>query len=356
MKVFITGICGFVGSSIAAWLRQRDTCITISGMDNFIRPGSETNRLYLRKLGITIHHGDIRNQSDFENLEAIDWVIDAAANPSVLAGVNGATSSRQVLEHNLIGTINILEFCKRTKAGFILLSTSRVYSIPALAVIPLQVKNNAFALDDTQPLPKGISSNGIQTSFSTEPPISLYGSTKLVSEVLALEYASTFSLPVWINRCGVLTGAGQFGTAEQGIFSYWIHAYASQRLLRYIGFEGSGHQVRDALHPNDLADLIHRQINYDSEQKCRVLNVGGGLANTMSLHQLTNWCQDRFSKHNIAKDTTPRPYDVPWIVMDNSIAITQFRWRPQSSLLSVLEEIATHAEKHPQWLEMAGTG
>ena len=70
---------------------------------------------------------------------------------------------------------------------------------------------------------------------------------------MALEYGLSFGFPVWINRCGVLAGAGQFGTAEQGIFSYWLHAHASRLPLRYIGFGGHGYQVRDAFHPADLA-------------------------------------------------------------------------------------------------------
>jgi len=70
------------------------------------------------------------------------------------------------------------------------------------------------------------------------PPLSLYGSTKLASETLALEYGAAYGFPVWINRCGVLAGAGQFGTAKQGIFLFWLHAWHSRRPLRYIGFGG----------------------------------------------------------------------------------------------------------------------
>ena len=102
----------------------------------------------------------------------------------------------------------------------------------------------------------GFSPRGISEDFSTAAPISLYGATKLSSEVLALEYGRTFQFPVWINRCGVIAGPGQFGTAEQGIFSFWIHAWRSQLPLRYIGFGGRGLQVRDALHPQDLATLV----------------------------------------------------------------------------------------------------
>jgi hypothetical protein len=64
----------------------------------------------------------------------------------------------------------------------------------------------------------GFSDAGIAEDFSIDPPVSPYGSTKRASETLALEYGAAFGFPVWINRCGVLADAGQFGTAEQGIF------------------------------------------------------------------------------------------------------------------------------------------
>jgi len=96
--------------------------------------------------------------------------------------------------------------------------------------------------------------------FSTLAPISLYGATKLASEALALEYGATFSLPVFINRCGVLAGAGQFGRADQGIFAYWINAWLRQRPLKYIGFGGNGYQVRDCLHPRDLLPALAQQL------------------------------------------------------------------------------------------------
>jgi len=297
MKLFITGICGFVGSSLATWFREHRSSFKISGIENFARPGSEINRSILRSRGITVQHGDVRNASDFENLPAVDWVIDAAANPSVLAGVDNRSSSRQVIEHNLYGTANLLEYCKRVKAGLVLLSTSRVYSIAALTGLPLIKGKHAFEWDKTAAPVQGASANGLTTEFSTLPPISLYGSTKLASECLALEYKHCFSFPLWINRCGVIAGAGQFGTSEQGIFSYWLHAYAQKRPLKYIGFDGSGRQVRDGLHANDVAELVAQQIEYSEEPGVTTFNVGGGTGNAMSLAQLTSWCAERFVKH-----------------------------------------------------------
>src|SRR5437016_7861400 len=144
MKILITGICGFVGSTLALELQKLISGLEIFGLDNLSRPGSEQNRHRLRQNRIRLVHGDIRNTSDLESLPKVDWVVDAAANPSVLAGVSGHTSSRQLMEHNLGGTLHMLEYCKRHQAGLVMLSTSRVYSLEALSAVPVEVKNNAF--------------------------------------------------------------------------------------------------------------------------------------------------------------------------------------------------------------------
>lgn len=250
--------------------------------------------------------------------------------------------------------MNILEYCKRASAGLVLLSTSRVYSIRDLASLPLTTRNGAFHLNETEPLPTGASARGIAPSFSTSAPISLYGSTKLASEILALEYGEAFAMPVWINRCGVLAGAGQFGTAEQGIFSFWVHSYARKLPLKYIGFQGAGYQVRDAFHPDDLSALIFTQMTRTHSQAERILNIGGGPENAMSLAQLTEWCAAQFGKHAITSDLTPRSFDIPWLVMDYSRATEVFGWRPQRSLKTILEDLKLHAEQNPQWLELTG--
>ncbi len=353
MKILITGICGFVGSSLARFWRETSPEWEIYGVDNFIRPGSELNRIELKKLGVKIFHADLRVASDFESLPATDFVVDAAANASVLAGVDGQTSSRQIVEHNLGGTVNILEYCKKHRAGLALLSTSRVYSIPPLASLPVRIGDRAYVPDTSRPLPSGLSPAGIAEAFSTQPPVSLYGSTKLASESLALEYGECFGFPVWIDRCGVLAGGGQFGRADQGIFSYWLHSWKQQRPLKYIGFDGQGHQTRDALHPHDLARLISLQVNYSGGPIERIVNVAGGSQQTMSLRQLSDWCAQRWGKLAISSDANPRPFDLPWVVLDSNLASKTWHWSPQISLLSILEEIAQHAETQPDWLDIS---
>jgi len=179
----------------------------------------------------------------------------------------------------------------------------------------------------------------------------LYGATKLASEAVAAEYGHAFGLPVIIDRCGVLAGDQQFGTAEQGIFSYWIRAWASGRPLTYYGFDGTGHQVRDALHPADLGDLIARQIRAGAAA-AGVWNVGGGPGNAMSLAQLSEWCRERFGVREVAAHKEPRRWDVPWVVMDAARAQRRFEWSIGRPLSGVLDEIAAHHRRHPDWLSL----
>lgn len=354
MRILISGICGFVGSTLARALAESGARHTLVGFDNFIRPGSESNRAELKRIGVKLFHGDLRNPSDLETLPAVDWVIDAAANPSVLAGVDGKTSSRQLIEHNLGGTVNMLEFCKLHRAGFILLSTSRVYSIPPLASLSVEAVNHAFRPTASATHPRGVGPAGVAEEFSTAAPVSLYGSTKLASEALALEYGATFNFPVFINRCGVLAGAGQFGRPDQGIFAYWLNSWLRQRPLTYIGFGGYGHQVRDCLHPRDLVPVLTQQFAAPTLPATdRIANFSGGAASAMSLRQLSDWCETHFGPNSVVGDSTPRPFDIPWMVLDSAKATRLWKWRPQTLTPAILDEIAAHARNHPNWLDLS---
>lgn len=297
-------------------------------------------------------HGDIRSSSDVDATGKVDWIIDAAANPSVLAGLDGDHGSRQLVDNNLGGTINLLEHCKKHQAGFILLSTSRVYSIPPLSGLDVVARGGAFEPAEDS-LPEGLSQHGVSESFSTNAPVSLYGATKLASEQLALEYGLTFDFPVWINRCGVMAGAGQFGKADQGIFAFWLHSWKEQRSLRYIGFDGKGHQVRDCLHPRDLIGLLQNQMDAASDEKPSIINVSGGRSSARSLAQLSDWCVDRWGKREVASDAQPRPFDLPWMVLDHTKASEAWGWTPATSTDEILSEIADFAEQNPNWIEFS---
>lgn len=348
---------------MALGLRQAGHAVC--GCDNFIRPGSELNQPRLEAAGVEFWRGDVRFEKDLERAKGIDWVIDAAANPSVLAGLDGKTSSRELMEHNLWGTVNLLEVCKRESAGLLLLSTSRVYSIESLCALPVREKNGGFVLEDrsTHSGPAGVTEE-----FPTSAPISLYGASKLASEQIALEYGSAFGFPVWVNRCGVMAGAGQFGKPDQGIFSFWIHSWVREAPLKYIGFGGTGHQVRDCLHPEDLLELVIKQMERGAKRdkagdlrpevmgsggyrpplrERRIFNVSGGAASALSLKQLSEWCAREFGPREVAVDLSPRPFDLPWVVLDSSRAEKVWDWKPRKNVEQIYAEIAKHARDNP---------
>jgi CDP-paratose 2-epimerase len=353
MRILITGICGFAGSTLARDLREHRENLEIVGIDNLSRKGSETNLPLLRENGIDVRVGDVRNRADLDAFGNVDWLIDAAANPSVLAGVDGKTSSAELLDHNLVGTIPMLEFCHSRSIPFTLLSTSRVYGIHEMRKIRLETEGTRFVPEAGQSIP-GFSANGIAENFSTEPPVSLYGASKRCAELLALEYSETFGFPVWVNRCGVLAGAGQFGKPDQGIFSYWIHSWAGRHPLKYLGFGGNGHQVRDCLHPKDMVPLLWKQYDAGSDpEKPRIVNLSGGIESATSLADLSAWCSANIGGNDVVRDGGDRLFDIPWVVLDHSLASYAWDWKPQTSRDAILRDISDHAKRFPEWLSIS---
>ena len=368
MRLLITGVCGFVGSCVARAMQRFHPDWTICGLDNFSRPGSRRNQVLLAGLGIEVIEADLRDRDFAKNVPKCDWVIDCAANPSVLAGLTSNSPSLEVMDHNLIGTIHLLEYCKFHGSGLVLVSTSRVYSVARLSQLPVSVLHGAY-VPDTATLREamsaestwfGISDRGINERFSDCPPLSLYGVSKRASELVAMEYAAAFDFPLFINRCGVMAGAGQFGKLDQGIVAYWIHSWFEGKPLAYIGFDGMGHQARDCLHPEDLARLLDLQISSPPGfSGSRLCNVSGGIDSAFSLRQLSAWCERRWPTRETTQRSCPvrsifevRPYDAPWIVLDSGLAAATWHWQPKRTNESIWEEIAQHAEEHPDWLEV----
>ena len=118
------------------------------------------------------------------------------------------------------------------------------------------------------------------------------------------------------------------------------------------GFGGTGHQVRDCLHPKDLATLIAAQLR-KPERRHQVLNVSGGVGSSISLARLSQWCADRFGPHTVGAQPAARRFDVPWLVLDAGRAERAWGWRPAIKMEAILEELARHAEQHPEWLELS---
>ncbi len=350
MTILITGVAGFAGSKIAQYIKESYADVKLLGIDNLSRRGSENNLSFLKELGCAFFHGDVRSKEDVDDLPKVDWIIDCAANPSVLAGLEGG--SLGLVNNNLTGTINLLEKCRKDQAGFIMLSTSRVYSIQELNKIPLIKTGNSFGIEQGVIYPCGFSEKGLAENFSTASPISLYGATKLASEVLALEYHYIFGFPVWINRCGVIAGPGQFGKIDQGIFSFWIYQYLLDKPLSYIGFGGKGMQARDLFHPYDVFAMIKMQMDNPLKSVEKVTNMGGGVANTYSLAQLDAFCKQHINAQKIIKSVNEnRSFDIPLYITDNSLAEQNWGWQPTISADEILNQILAYGTNNLKHLK-----
>lgn len=336
-NILITGGAGFVGSNIALRLRKKYPTISIVCLDNLKRRGSELSLPRLKKQNITFIHGDIRNKEDFSELNNIDLIIECSAEPSVMAGVD--SSPEYLINTNLTGTINCLEFARKTKAHFLFLSTSRVYPIETIAKLKLIEKDNRFELDNNQTI-KGASAKGISEDFPLEQPRSLYGTTKLASELFVKEYINSYKIKGVINRCGVLTGPWQMGKIDQGVMVLWMAKHIFNQKLSYIGYGGTGKQVRDFLHVDDLFDLIDIQINNMDSFNANTYNIGGGLKNTVSLLELTNLCKTisgNTIEINSIKET--RTNDIPIYISDCSKIEKQTGWTPKRNAQTTMSEI-----------------
>ena len=210
-NILITGGAGFVGSSMALQLKAKYPTYEIYVLDNLKRRGSELNIPRLKAANIHFVHGDIRNKEDFDGLPKIDLILEASAEPSVLAGIDSTPD--YLINTNLSGTINCLNFATKNKSDFIFLSTSRIYPIETIESINFTEATTRFEIAEQQTI-KGFSKNGISEDFPLDNYRSLYGTTKLASELFIQEYKQFFGLKTVINRCGVLTGPWQMGKID----------------------------------------------------------------------------------------------------------------------------------------------
>ena len=335
-SILITGGCGFVGSNLAISLKSDFPSIRVVCLDNLKRRGSELNINRIKKLGVEFVHGDIRNPEDFAGIGTIDLIIDAAAEPSVLSGVNSTPD--YLINTNLVGTINCLNFAVKNSSDFVLLSTSRVYPIEAINELSFIETDTRFVYDDTI-FNNGVSSLGITEEFSIKGARSFYGTSKLSAELLVEEYAKFYNVNTIVNRCGVLTGPWQMGKVDQGVVVLWLARHYWKKELGYFGYGGEGKQVRDILHVIDLYDLLKIQLSDIDIYKNKVWNVGGGNEVSVSLNELTTFCTELTgNKVFINKVPENRTADIPWYITDCSAINSISGWKPKRNVYTILEE------------------
>jgi CDP-paratose 2-epimerase len=343
MRVLITGGAGFVGANVAVALAARHPDWSVLALDNLMRRGSELNLPRLREAGVEFVHGDVRAADDLLRLDPVGAILECSAEPSVLAG---AGAPRYAVESNLVGAFNCLELARRDGAQFVFLSTSRVYPVGALNRASYEEGPTRFELSDAQELP-GLSPAGVSEEFPLAGARTLYGTTKLAAELLVEEYRDSFGIRAVVDRSGVIAGPWQMGKVDQGVFTYWMAAHYFGRPLTYIGYGGTGKQVRDLLHVDDLVDLLDDQLGRPDHWDGVVANVGGGRDGSLSLLETTELCAEiTGNRVEVEPVLENRPGDVPIYITDRSKLEGLTSWRPERGPRRILEDLFHWLQEH----------
>jgi CDP-paratose 2-epimerase len=319
-------------------LREAYSQARIIVADSLKRRGSEWNLPRLLAANIEFVHADIRQPDDlaFEKT-TFDLVVDCSAEPAVLAAYDNGP--KYVIDTNFTGTVNVLDVARRDGAAVVFVSTSRVYPVAALEAIAWEEEATRFSIAAKQHC-GGVSAAGISEDFPLAGARSLYGATKLASELILEEYADMYDLKYVINRCGVVTGPWQMGKADQGIFAFWMGRHYFKAPLKYIGYGGTGKQLRDFIDIDELCDLILLQVERIADLPQRVYNVGGGLFSSLSLAETTALCAEiTGNRVEIGSIAENRASDIRLYVTDNARITRDTGWVPKKTPRETLTEI-----------------
>ena len=324
MKILITGGCGFVGTNIAIFLKSEKH--NIYTLDNLSRKGSKYNLNTLKSKNITNYKLNISDFKKVRKLPKFDLIIDCCAEAAVEISRKNID---RVIDTNFIGTLSILKKAKQDKSNIIFLSSSRVYPIKEINKIV-----NKKILKKSLKITKMINE---QTKITG--PKTIYGVTKLSSEMLIEEFSYIFKLKYIINRCGVISGPLQFGKQDQGFVSLWIWRHLMKKNLSYIGYGGWGKQIRDVLHIDDLCKLINLQIKNLKSINNILFTVGGSKKSNTSLENLTKICE-KITRNKIKIKRTPKTsiYDIPYFVTDNKKVSKTYKWKPQKNIFDIVND------------------
>jgi CDP-paratose 2-epimerase len=324
MKLLITGGCGFLGSNLAAHaLNQgRELCV----FDNLFRHGSQSNLQWLRSQGaFEFVHGDIRNAND------VDRVIARVKPDAIfhLAGQVAMTTSiadpRMDFEVNALGTLNLLEAVRAhaPEAVVIYSSTNKVYG---------DLEQYQYRETETRYVcverPEGFDE---QTPLDFHSP---YGCSKGSADQYLRDYHRIFGLKTVVFRHSSMYGGRQFATADQGWIGWFCQKAAEARAgqrVRPFTISGSGKQVRDVLHAEDMISLYFSTLEHVDAASGQAFNIGGSITNSLSLLELLRMLEAEIDQALKYIKLPPRESDQRVFVSDISKINRLTGWTPKVS-------------------------
>lgn len=335
MNILILGGAGFVGANLGLHLKERGH--SIMAADNLVRRGSEMNLTELKNNGVNFIHLDIRNKEDFNKIgDNYDCVLLCAAQPSAINYSNPEFD----ITNNTVGVLNTLEFCRKELTPLIFWSTNKCYSGEICN------SNNYLETESRY--------DDLSAVFDERTPLfgkdrSIYGVSKLMSDLMIQEWSDAYGIPSIINRFSCLAGPRQWGLAEQGWVTWFAIANELELSIEIYGFGGK--QVRDCLFINDLCALIEKQITAVSSYQGEVFNVGGGEENTLSLLEAIRILERNKKFSNIKYIDETRRADQRIYVSDITKVSRAFDWSPTTNIESGYSQILDWVKQNKTKLE-----
>ena len=281
--VLVTGSSGLIGSEVCTYF-GRELGYAVHGVDNnqravFFGPQGDTRwnqyRLQRELPGFVHHELDVRDRAGVRALVAglkPSAIVHAAAQPS---HDRAAAIPFDDFDTNATGTLNLLEAARQAcpDSPFVHMSTNKVYG-DAPNRLALRELDTRWDYADAE------FANGIPETFTIDQSKhSLFGASKVSSDILVQEYGRYFGMPTCCLRGGCLTGPHHSGVELHGFLSYLVRCNLEGRQYTVFGYKGK--QVRDNIHSLDVARFMAAFIA--SPRPGEVYNLGGGKDNACSI-------------------------------------------------------------------------
>jgi len=320
VRWLVTGGSGFIGANLTGHLVDEGHDVVI--IDDLSRGGSELNAEFLSSTyGLAPHRVDVSDREAMDRFlvteEPFDAIAHLAGQVSFLASLE---DPRRDFEINALGTLNILEHVRLRSPETVVIgmSSNKVYGdLTQLEYIEEATRYVA---------------PGFPNGFGEDLPIAFhgpYGCSKGTADQYLADYGRMFNLRTASLRQSSVYGPHQHPRSDQG----WVaHLVEEAQAGRTIRLNGVGKQVRDLLHATDLARLFVSLAAAIEPGAGHQLNVGGGMARSLSILELFAWLEERTGTPVVFETGSPRPSDQRVFVSDNVSVGRLAGWSPQVGL------------------------
>jgi len=346
VKIIVTGVAGFIGTSLASRILEK-TGARVVGIDDLSRRGSRDNLEYLGRFGtqLSFHQGDIRSRGFLDDVVGQHSDADALVH---LAGQTAVTTSvtdpRHDFEANALGTFNVLEAIRAKAPSLTVLysSTNKVYGGVEHEEVLRQGEQYVYArrpggIDESCPL-----------DFHSP-----YGCSKGTGDQYVRDYSRIYGLRTVVFRQSCIYGPRQFGFEEQG----WVAWFAIAALISApITVYGDGYQTRDLLWVDDLCDLYLAAIARPERVAGRVYNVGGGSATARSVREVLAELEHTTGRAIPHRFDDWRPGDQRVFIADIARVRNDLGWAPKTMPQVGISRLVQWAQEHLDLVrKVAGT-